>query len=88
MSMAASLLFWAALLLPGYAVIRRGFRDDLDAGLPGTIALSFLAALAVLTPLSIACYLLRLPLAVFTAGCVLAVLGSIASWRWGSPSST
>ncbi|MHC4946693.1 MAG: hypothetical protein ACYTG1_00315 [Planctomycetota bacterium] len=73
MSMAASLLFWAALLLPGYAVIRRWFRDDLDAGLPGTIALSFLAALAVLTPLSIACYLLRLPLAVFTAGCVLAV---------------
>ena len=69
-----SLLFWLLLLLPGYAVLVRLDRAQQQSGLLGTIGLSYLATLALLSPVSIACYLLGLPLWVFSGTCVLFVL--------------
>ncbi len=68
-----SLLFWLALALPGYAVVRRFWPDDLKAGLLGTISVSYFTSLALLSPVSILCYISRAPLAVFSFACILAV---------------
>lgn len=80
-----SLLFWLALLLPGYVLIRRYSEDDLDSGLLGTLGLSYLAVFAVLSPVSIACYLLKLPVWVLSAACVLLILAApieLSRRRW------
>lgn len=69
-----SILFWLALALPGYAVVRRFWPDDLKSGLLGTISVSYLASLALLSPVSILCYVGRAPLAVFSVTCILAIL--------------
>ena len=69
-----SLLFWLLMALPGYAVVLRIDRDQQQSGLLGTICLSYLGTLALLSPVSIACYLLELPLAVFSGACVLLVV--------------
>lgn len=74
--MYTSLLFWLALSLPGYVIVRHLFRDDLESGLLGTIGLSYLAIFGLLTPVSIGCYLFGAPVWVFTSACVLAILAA------------
>ena len=69
-----SLLFWLALALPGYALIRRYWSEDLKSGFLGTISVSYLASLALLSPISILCYLLRAPVALFSTACVLLIV--------------
>ena len=72
-----SLLFWLLLALPGYAVVRRFFRDELRSGLLGTLGLSYLASFALLSPVSIGCYVFRAPLWVFSSFFLLAVIGGL-----------
>jgi len=74
--MYTSLLFWLALCLPGYVIVRHLFHDDLESGLLGTIGLSYLAVFGLLTPISIGCYLFGAPVWVFTAACILAILAA------------
>ncbi len=73
-----SLLFWLGLLLPGYAALRLAAPEELKSGLLGVVGLSYLAALAVLSPVSILCYVLRLPVAFFAGTCVVAFLVGLA----------
>ncbi len=86
--MYASLLYWLALTLPGYVVVRRFCSEDLRGGLMSAVALSFLASLALLSPICILCYATGAPLWVFSATCVVAVaLGAVELSRrrwWGS----
>lgn len=72
-----SQLFWLLLLLPGYVVVRRFFREDLECGLLGVAGLSYLAVFGVLSPVSILCYVFEAPLAVFTGFCVIAIAASV-----------
>jgi len=74
--MYVSWLFWLALALPGYVIVRHLFRDDLESGLLGTIGLSYLAVFGLLTPISIGCYLFKAPVWVFTSACILAILAA------------
>ncbi|HUN82008.1 MAG TPA: hypothetical protein VMV81_10935 [Phycisphaerae bacterium] len=67
-------LFWLALALPGYALLRRFFPREVQSGFPGVIALSYLLALALLSPISIACYLTNAPVAVFSGAIVILIL--------------
>lgn len=76
--MAAALLFWLALFVPGYVLARLVSPDILKSGLLGTVGLSYVAILGLLSPVSILCYLLRLPVAVMSAGCILAVVLAVA----------
>ncbi len=71
--MYVSLLFWLALALPGYVIVRQLCKDDLECGLLGTLGLSYLAIFGLLSPISIACYVLELPVAVLSAACVLSI---------------
>ena len=73
-----TLLFWLALLPPGYVVVRAFCREDLESGPLGGAALSYAAVLALLSPVSILCYVLRLPVAVMSFACVAAFLAGIA----------
>lgn len=78
-------LFWLALLAPGYAAVRLVCKDDIKSGLLGTVALSYMAVFALLSPVSILCYLLELPLAVLSGACLLACFGGlflITMRRW------
>ncbi|MCC6972191.1 MAG: hypothetical protein IT434_18415, partial [Phycisphaerales bacterium] len=75
--MYVSLLFWVALLLPGYAVARLIDEDDAECGLLGLIGLSYFWACALLAPVSILCYVLQLPVAVFSVACLVAIVGGI-----------
>lgn len=84
-----SSLFWAALFFPGYALLRRF--DDQDAhagGILPTVALSYFLSFAILTPISIVCYLLEAPLAVFSVACVTAFLAALIDLtvrrQWGN----
>jgi hypothetical protein len=70
----ATLLFWLALVLPGFAAVHRFDRKQLHSGLLGTLSVSYLASFALLSPISIACYLLELPLAVLSGAYVLLVV--------------
>lgn len=85
--MNASLLFWPILCLPGYAILRRLDREDAESGLLGVVAVSFLASLTFLSPLSILCYVTGVPVAAFSAAIVVLVLGSVVdltrqkAWR-------
>ena len=82
--MYASLFFWLALLLPGYVLVRYVWQDDLRSGLLGTIGLSYLAVFTLLSPVSILCYLLHTPVAVFSAAYAVAVLaGALEITRRG-----
>lgn len=74
-------IFWLALALPGYVIVQH-FRDHLGddddrGGLLGTLGLSYLGSLLLLSPVSIICYVLGLPLAVFSTVIVLAVIASL-----------
>src|ERR1043166_5140734 len=75
--MTASILFWLALPLPGYALLRRFSPHDTESGLLGTIALSYLYSLGLLSPASIFSYLVHLPVGLFSSYIVLVVTGSI-----------
>jgi hypothetical protein len=92
--MEAVACFWLVLCLPGYAFLRRFFPDALDGGAPSTVALSYLASLALLCPISVVGYVLHLPLFVLSGSILLSVLGA-AIWlarhsrfpqRWPTPS--
>ncbi len=72
-----SLLFWLALMLPGYVVVRVVCPRDLKSGLLGTIAVSCLATWGLLSPVSILCYVLHAPVWVFSVACVLIVLWAV-----------
>jgi len=83
--MALSLLFWLALLLPGYVLVRVVSPSDLRSGLLGTVCLSYLAAFTLLSPVSILCYVLQLPVAVLSIAFVVAVAWGclhVTSHRW------
>lgn len=73
--MYVSLLVWLGLVLPGYVVVRGLSADDLKSGLLGVVGLSYLATFALLSPVSIGCYLSHAPVWVFSVACVLAILG-------------
>ncbi|QDV91158.1 hypothetical protein RAS2_22480 [Phycisphaerae bacterium RAS2] len=75
--MHASLLFWIALALPGFAVVRRWDSESLRSGLLGTLGLSYLATFAVLTAVVIPLYVIRAPLGVFSGAIVVLVAASI-----------
>jgi hypothetical protein len=84
--------FWLLLALPGYAVLRRHGQSWLDgAGPLDGYALSCLASLALLTPVSVAGYLFGLPLWVLSASVVLSVIAAAVhlvrarAWRVQSP---
>jgi hypothetical protein len=72
-----SLLFWLALLLPGYVVVRAVFRRDLHSGLLGTLAVANLATWGLLSPVSILCYVFRAPVWVFSTACSVAILAAV-----------
>lgn len=72
-----SLLFWIALGLPGYALLRRWANDETHSGLLGTIAVSYLATFALLSPFSIAAYVFCLPTWFFAAACLIAILAGV-----------
>ena len=69
-----SLLFWLGLLVPGYAVVRLVAPEETKSGLLGVIGLAYFAVFAVLSPISILCYVARLPVSFFALACVLALL--------------
>jgi hypothetical protein len=75
--MFVSLLFWLALLLPGYAAARLADRDDTECGLLGMVALAYFWAFALLSPVSILCYVTRMPVAAFSVACVLLVVAGV-----------
>lgn len=80
-----SLLFWLALAMPGYVVVRHIWKEDLASGLMGTIALSYLASFGLLSGVSILCYVFHAPLLVFSAACFLAVVAAaleLTRKRW------
>ena len=67
--------------MPGYVLVQwfedRIGSDEDRGGLLGTLGFSYLGSLVLLSPVSILCYLLRLPLWVFSAVFVAAVVASI-----------
>ncbi|MFH0980130.1 MAG: hypothetical protein V2A79_01145 [Planctomycetota bacterium] len=66
-------------------VLRLVSSDDLKSGLLGTIGLSYLAVLALLSPVSILGHVLHLPVAVLSWTCALVFLAAvvhIARRRW------
>lgn len=83
--MFVSLLFWLALLLPGYALARLVDEDDAECGLMGMIGLAPFWAFALLSPVTILCYVLHLPVAVLSVASVAAVIAGavvIQRRRW------
>ena len=83
--MAISLAFWLALLLPGYVAVRAVAPDELKSGLLGTVGVSYLAVFCLLAPFSIACYLLRLPVAILSVITLAVIVGAaihISHKRW------
>ena len=82
MGFAGMLLTWlvgAVLVLPGYALVRRLFPDDLKCGLLGVVGLSYIATFAILSPVSIFCYVIHLPVAVLSTTMVLAVVVALVT---------
>lgn len=75
--MYVSQLFWIALLFPGFALVRRFYREDMRCGLLGLLGISYLGTFAILSPLSLICYLLHLPAFVFSAGALVTILASL-----------
>ncbi len=78
--------FWAALFFPGYALVRALDPEVVQGGPLATVARSYVATFVLLTPVSVLCYALRLPIVLFATGVVVAVLGSLLfllqSTRW------
>ncbi len=79
-----TLLFWFGLLFAGAVVVRRWTAETLEGGPMAVIAVGFVAALAILSPFSILCYVLHLPVIVFSIACVLLIFGAVvAATKWG-----
>jgi len=80
-----SLILWFLFTLPGYVLLRRASKSDLQSGLLGTLAVSNLYTLVLFSPVCLLCYVCRAPIAVFSisiaAILVLAVL-EITRRRW------
>lgn len=75
-------LFWFALALPGYAVLRRWDRESLRRGFLYGLARCYLASFTLLTPLSVLGYWRNWPLWTFSATCALTItVGAIALAR-------
>jgi len=71
-------LFWLCSCFPGYALARRCWPAVHDAGLLAVIASSLLGTFLVLSPISMLCYAVGAPIAVFSAAVVLSsVLGIV-----------
>lgn len=91
--MLAIATFWLLLCLPGYACLRRFCPSALEGGLLSSVALGYLASFALLSSVSIAGYLFRLPLAVLSSAIVAAVAIAgiwlvrelVRSWPWRWP---
>ncbi len=77
--MALTQIFWALLALPGYALLRRYWPAVREGGPLHVLGLAYVASFALLSPVSIASYALGLPLWVFSAACVLAVVVALVS---------
>ena len=81
-----SLVYWLLLSVPGYSILCRLDRRQLSSGLLGTLSLSYLATFVLLSPISIVCYLLNLPVGVFSVAIALLILAGlfdiIRSGRW------
>ncbi len=75
--MIAVYAFWLALFLPGYAALRILDRAALQDGALASIGRSYLATLGLLTPISIAGYLLHLPIMTLSVAIVLLVALSL-----------
>lgn len=81
------LLFWLALLIPGFALARRVARRELEGGLLPGIAVSWMAALCALVPVVALGYIARLPLWTLSAAVALLVAWGAAdlmrakAWR-------
>ncbi len=75
--MGLTLIFWLALTFSGAVIVRHVFPKEYESGPMGIIALGFMASAAVLSPVSILCYVLQLPVAVFSTTCVLLLVFSI-----------
>ena len=71
-------LFWLALALPGYALLRRWDRESLARGFLFGLARCYLASLMLLTPVAVLAYWLHWPLWTLSAAYVLGV----ASGGW------
>ena len=73
-----AILFWIALVVPGYALVRRIWPEDIKSGLLGTVGLSYVAVLGALSPISILCYVCHLPLAVLSGSAIaMMIAGAI-----------
>jgi hypothetical protein len=78
-----TLLFWLGLIFAGAVVVRRWDPEALEGGPLAVTAVGFVAALAIVSPISIICYVLHLPVIVFSIACVLLVLGAVvAATKW------
>ena len=71
------LVFWLALLLPGYALVRRYWPEEVKSGLLGTIGLSYVLVVGALSVVSLVGYWMRLPLMVLSGACVVAVVAGL-----------
>ncbi len=75
--MFACLIFWLALLIPGIVTARLVDCTDDECGLPGMLGLGYFWTFVILSPVSVVCYLARLPVFVFAGAVVLVVLASL-----------
>ncbi|HNO79484.1 MAG TPA: hypothetical protein PKN33_15650 [Phycisphaerae bacterium] len=79
-----TLIFWFGLIFAGAVAVKRWTPETFRGGPMAVIAVGFVAALAILSPISILCYVLHLPVIVFSLACVLLILGGIvAATKWG-----
>lgn len=78
---------WFCLALPGYALLRRMSPGCLTLGWLSNLSLSYIYSFALLTPISVGCYLLGLPVGVFSCAAIgLVLIASVVlircvSWR-------
>lgn len=82
-----TLLFWGALFLPGYVIVRRTFFSRALCGCLTIITFSYLGTFVALSPLLVTCYWLRLPLWGFSAGVLVFVLVAACEIVWRNRAS-
>ncbi len=86
-----AIFFWVAFLIPGFAVTMRWAPTLTKGGLMSSIAVSFLASLALFMPFTILGFMLNLPLWIISSLIVLSVIWGLidlfktGAWReWKS----
>jgi hypothetical protein len=87
--MTISILFWLSFALPGYALARRVLPDMVhEQGPLQTLAISTLAALVLLSPVSIIGYIFELPLIIATGWSVVLIAAALVDLThtrtWGT----